>query len=496
MSDTSSLPRGGTPAAASPGSPGSTGSPASSGVSVPTITVVALMLFAMFFGAGNLIFPPQLGVDAGGSYAPAMAGFLSTAVVLPALAVLAVAVSGNGLSDIASRAGRTFGLVFSVAVYLSIGALYAIPRTANVAFETGAASLAGTDSAWALLAFTAAFFALTLWLSLRPGGIVDSLGRWLTPALLILIVALVAVGAATLTGSPGEPTEKWADAPYATGFLEGYLTMDSLAALVFAIVVVDALRSRGVSGSRGITMSTIAAGTLAAVLLGAVYLGLGHLGQVIGGSHDNGARILSDAAAEAFGPAGAWLFAGIVFLACLTTAVGLVTSTAAFFSTLVPRVGFRVWAVLFTMAGLVMSNLGLNAIISLAIPLNVFLYPMAVALVFITLLQAALPFRLVWAYRVPVAVAGAFAIIDLLRSVDVEPSAVAPWLAGLPLYEQSLAWVAPTVAALAVTVIVDAVARKPAGTRDAAAPETADAGADEEAPAGDAGPGAGVTSRR
>lgn len=462
--DSAAHPGSGRPATAgAPGpSPDSGSATARGRIPLGSVVVVALMLFAMFFGAGNLIFPPQLGVEAGDSYAPAMAGFLSTAVVLPALAVIAVAVSGNGIVDIASRAGKVFGLVFSIAVYLSIGALYAIPRTANVAFETGVAALADTTSPWALLAFTVLFFAVTLWLSLRPGGIVDSLGRWLTPALLLLIVALVIVGAFRLTGSPGEPTDKWADAPYTTGFLEGYLTMDSLAALVFAIVVIDSLRSRGVRRQGSITVSAISAGAIAALLLGVVYLGLGHLGQIIGGDYDNGARLLSDAATMSFGPAGAWLFAGIVLLACLTTAVGLITSTAAFFATLVPRIGFRGWAVLFTLAGLLMSNLGLDAIISLAIPLNVFLYPMAVALVFITLLQAVLPFRLRWAYRIPVAVAAVFALIDLLRALDIEPSEGLPWLTRLPLYEQSLSWVVPTLIAVIICAIVDARAGDPA----------------------------------
>jgi len=422
----------------------------------PTIIVVGLMLFAMFFGAGNLIFPPQLGVEAGTAYGPAMAGFLSTAVLLPALAVIAVSVSGNGIVDIASRTGKVFGLVFSVAVYLSIGALYAIPRTANVAFETGVASVAGTTSAWALFAFTVAFFAVSLWLSLRPGGIVDSLGRWLTPALLVLIVALVVVGSMVLTGEPGAPTEKWADAPYAAGFLEGYLTMDSLAALVFGIVVIDSLRSRGIRDQRRVVTSSILAGVVAVILLGVVYLGLGRLGRGIEGEYTNGALLLSDAATQSFGAAGAWIFALIVLLACLTTAVGLITSTAAFFATLVPRIGFRGWAVLFTLAGLLMSNLGLDAIISLAIPLNVFLYPMAVALVFITLLQAVLPFRLRWAYRIPVAVAAVFALIDLLRALDIEPSEGLPWLTRLPLYEQSLSWVVPTLIAVIICAIVDA----------------------------------------
>ncbi|MEJ5920171.1 branched-chain amino acid transport system II carrier protein [Corynebacterium sp. H78] len=420
-----------------------------------TILVIGLMLFAMFFGAGNLIFPPQLGVEAGTNYVPAIAGFLSTGVLLPMLAVIAVAVSGNGIVDIATRAGKVFGLVFSIAVYLSIGALYAIPRTASVAFETGAAGLVGTDSALALFLFTAIFFAVSLWLSIRPSGIVDSIGQWLTPVLLILIVALVIVGTMTLTGTPGAPTEKWADAPYTTGFLEGYLTMDSLAALVFGIVVISSLRRQGITGQSKVVTSAISAGVIAVILLGAVYLGLGQLGQGVEGSYDNGARLLADVATQSFGSAGAWLFAGIVLLACLTTAVGLITATAEFFGELVPKVGYNGWAIIFTLAGLFMANLGLNTIIGIAIPLNVFLYPAAMTLVFITLIQAASKFKFVWSYRVPVAVAMAFAVLDLARTIDFDVAEYVPALAKVPLYEQSLSWVLPTVVAFIVCFFID-----------------------------------------
>ena len=173
------------------------------------------------------------------------------------------------------------------------------------------------------------------------------------------------------------------------------------------------------------------------------------------------------------GAAGAWVFALIVLLACLTTAVGLIASTAAFFSSLTPRIGFRAWAVGFTLAGLLMSNLGLETIIGIAIPLNVFLYPMAVALVFLTLLQAALPFKLTWSYRIPVGVAAVFALLDLARALGFEPSETMPILGDLPLYEQSLSWVIPTAIALVVCLVVDARAGEPAPEPGAAAADRA-----------------------
>ncbi len=436
-----------------------------------TIIVVGFMLFSMFFGAGNLIFPPQIGMEAGENYWPAILGFLSTGVLLPVLAVIAVAVSGSGIRALADRTHPMFGLVFSVMVYLSIGALYAIPRTANVAFGTGIGALTGPEesgSALWLLLFSIAFFAVSLWLSLRKGGIVDSLGRWLTPALLILILALIVVGALALDGAPGTPTEKWSGNAFATGFLEGYLTMDSLAALVFGMVVISSLRSKGVRGRGAIVSGTISAGVVAAVLLAVIYLGLGNLGLHIGSGFANGAELLGTAANETFGPVGAWLFAAIVLLACLTTAIGLITSTAEYFSTLLPKLGYGGWTVLFTLGGLLVSNLGLEAIISIAIPLNVALYPMAVALVFITLLQAVLPFALRWTYRVPVAVATIFAVIDLFKALKMDPAGALPFLADLPLYTESLAWALPVGAVAVVTLIIDWRAGLPAPKRGSA----------------------------
>lgn len=425
-----------------------------------SIILVGLMLFSMFFGAGNLIFPPQLGAEAGTAYWPAILGFLTTGVLLPMVAVIAVAVSGTGLGDIAGRVGRVFGRVFTAAVYLSIGALYAIPRTAGVAFETGAAGTGATGAA-ARLAFTAVFFAVALWLSLRGARVVDVLGRWLTPALLALIVVLLLAALRLPAAAPGAPAGDWAQAPYPAGIVQGYLTMDSLAALVFGIVVVGALRSRGVRAGGPLTRATIAAGVLAAVLLGAVYLGLGHLGRILGPGSANGAELLGAAASRALGGVGAWIFAGIVLLACLTTAVGLITATAAWFATLPTALGYRAWAVLFTLVGLLLANQGLDTIISLAVPLNVFLHPIAVALVLITLLQAALPFRLRWAYRAPVAVAAAFAALDLLTALGADPAGALPALAGLPLYRDSLAWLAPTLAAIAICLVVDGLRREP-----------------------------------
>ncbi len=442
-----------------------TNSPTTSGRQYSiTLVVIGFMLFAMFFGAGNLIFPPQLGVTSGTNYVPAISGFLTTAVLLPMLAVFAVVLSGSGIVDIASRAGKVFGIAFSVAVYLAIGALYAIPRTATVPFESGISQLMGTDSSLALFLFTLAFFAVSYWLIIQPGGIVDTIGKFLTPALLILIVTLIVAGLAKLTGVPSTPAENWADSPYTAGFLEGYLTMDSLAALVFSIVVISSLKRSGITERPLVVRSTIIASVIAVALLGAVYLGLGALGQKMSGAgeFENGAAVLAQAAETTLGTAGLWVFAGIVTLACLTTAVGLISATSEFFHELLPKVSYRGWATIFTVAGLFMANMGLNTIIEIAIPLNVFLYPMAVTLILITLIQAVLPFKLVWAYRIPVAVSLVFAFIDVMRFIGFDMADVLTALHSLPLYQDSLGWLVPVALSFVVCVFIDRSQNEPA----------------------------------
>ena len=410
-----------------------------------TIIVVGLMLFSMFFGAGNLVFPPQLGQQAGTNYWPAILGFLSTGVVLPMLAIIAVAVSGAGLGDIAKRTGKVFAMIFPALIYLSIGAFYAIPRTANVAYEMGFVGPTGISGTVALLLFVVAFFALSLWLSLRRAGIVDALGKYLTPALLTLIVILVIVGSARLSAAPSAPSEEYASSPFTSGILEGYLTMDSLAALVFGIVVLLSLYSRGVPAGRPSVIACIMSGVVGAVLLGLVYLGLGHLGRSVGQQF------------VALGSAGSWVFSGIVLLACLTTAVGLITSTASYFATLIPAVDYRGWSIIFTIIGALMANLGLTVILDIAAPLNALLYPVAVTLIFLTLIQAALRFRLVWAYRLPVALAAVFALNDLLRSFDIEIGRAIPAIMKLPLYGQGLSWILPVAILAAICIVIDKI---------------------------------------
>lgn len=422
-----------------------------------TTVVTGLMLFALFFGAGNLIFPPVLGASAGDRLPAVMAGFLITGVLLPLVAVIAVSTSGEGILGLARRVGGRFGAVAPAAVYLSIGPLYAIPRVVTVAYELATRpvlELLGTaPGRWTLPAHAAGFLIVSVLIALRPSRLADRVGRWLTPALLVLIAVLCV---ATIAGDDvveRAASGPYAAAPFSTGLTQGYLTMDVLAATVFGIVVIQTLRSRGIGSTGRVVRATAAAGGIAAALLAAVYIGLAMIGTRTGGAADDGTALLRSAASSALGPAGVVVFAAIVILACLTTSVGLLSAWAGYAYATLPRTTFSRHLVAGAGCALILSNLGLAVIIRIVAPLTLLLYPITITLVAATILDVAAPGRLRTAYTWPVAVAGVLGLVSALAEAGWNaPSAL---LARSGAWNGSTGWIAPTLLALVLGAALD-----------------------------------------
>lgn len=217
-------------------------------LSIKETLAIGLMLFALFFGAGNMIFPPVLGQYAGENVWLAIGGFLLTGVGLPLLGVIAVALTGTGAKGLADKAHPKFGTIFTVILYLSIGPFFAIPRTGTVSYEIGLAPFLseGQAESWIpLFIFTLVFFTITYLLALNPSKLVDRIGKVLTPILLAVIAIIVFKAIATPMGMIGAPDATYKANPLFTGFLEGYKTMDALASIVFGIVVVTARKIEG-----------------------------------------------------------------------------------------------------------------------------------------------------------------------------------------------------------------------------------------------------------
>ncbi len=239
-----------------------------------TVVIASLMLFSMFFGAGNLIFPPMVGVSAGTNFWPAVLGFLAAGVLLPVLAIIAVAISGRSVRDLGANGGAIFGVVFSAMAYLSIGAFYALPRTGAVSMETAITPLLGWEGTMASGLFNTVFFLIALGLAWKPNSIIDTLGKFLTPALVALLVVLITLAALNNPRDPQMPTEDYTSSPMVTGLFEGYNTMDAIAGLAFSIVIVGSLRSKGFKTQKSLVKGTITAALVAGALLAAIYLGL------------------------------------------------------------------------------------------------------------------------------------------------------------------------------------------------------------------------------
>ena len=311
-------------------------------LSKKSLLVVSVMLFALFFGAGNLIFPPFLGQNAGENTLPAMVGFLATAVVLPVLGVVVVA-RFDGLEKLGKQVGARFALVFTVLIYLSIGPGLGIPRAASVPFEMAVAPYLpeGSNPALWMAAYSLGFFLIALWLCLNPGKLVDRIGRGLTPALLalltLLFISFLFRGETSVAAAQGG----YQEAALLKGFTEGYNTMDTIAALNFGLVISATLGTFGLTEKKDKMRYTILAGVLAGTILAVVYAMLSYMGMCSSGVYpvqENGAWTLRCIVYQVFGGTGAVLLAAIFTLACLTTCVGLINSISQYFTTLFRKI--------------------------------------------------------------------------------------------------------------------------------------------------------------
>lgn len=285
--------------------------------------LVAIMLFGMFFGEGNLIFPAYLGRQAGSAVWPAIAGLLVTGVGLPLLGATAIGITrSDGLLALSQKVSRPYGLCFTCALYLTIGPFFAIPRCATVPFTLGVEPLAGAEhSGLALALFSLVFFTIVAAFSLRPASILTSIGRTLTPLFLlffgVLAVTVLARPAASL---PPEPLGNYRSDPFFAGFLEGYNTMDALAGLAFGIVVVNVIRGAGVTRPEAVAVSTVRSGLFSCLIMAGIYIVVTLMGvqsRAIPANAANGGEVLSLLANRHYGTAGTLILAATVTLACL-----------------------------------------------------------------------------------------------------------------------------------------------------------------------------------
>lgn len=363
---------------------------------VHQILVIGFMLFSMFFGAGNLIFPPMLGAQAGSHTIQAMAGLTVTAVVFPILAVAAVAKHDN-LMKLGSYIHPWFASAWTVLICLMIGPFVAIPRTASTSFEMAAAPFLSLDAQGMFLArvlYSLVFFSLATVVAMKPHKLKDLLGRIMTPVLVVLIGSIFVAVLIKIPAAVSAPTtEGYKDTPFITGFVTGYQTMDILAALNFGLVIAVNIRDFGVTERKAVARETIKAGVIAGVMLAGIYFATAYIGAVMSAipgllkEGETGADILTYAILQCFGPVGQ-ILCGLVFLiACFDVCCGLLSSCSEYFSHIVPAVTYRTWLFAFSIFSFVVSSAGLYRILSFSFPILKVMCPVSIALVIYGLIR-------------------------------------------------------------------------------------------------------------
>lgn len=353
---------------------------------------IGSMLFGLFFGAGNLIFPVHMGQESGSAVFWANLGFLVTGIGLPFLGVIAIGVSKtSGVYELAERIGKKYALVFTVLLYLVIGPFFALPRLATTSFEIGLAPFIQAKQQHVFLViFSILFFFTAWWLSRRPTKILDYVGKFLNPAFLILLGILLVLAFIHPLGAIDQATVQpsYQEHAFFTGFTQGYNTLDALAALAFGILIVTTIRNMGVTKPSEIAKDTIKSGAISIVLMGIIYTLLAYVGTMsLGGFalSSNGGIALAQIADHYLGTYGSILLALIVILACLKTGIGLITAFAETFTDLFPKRNYIVFVTLASALACLVATVGLTNIIQISLPVLMFIYPLAMTLILLVL---------------------------------------------------------------------------------------------------------------
>ena len=427
------------------------------------ITMISFMLFSMFFGAGNLIFPPFLGVNAGTATLTSFLGFLITAVVLPVLGVVVIA-RFDGLDNLATNVSRPFSYIFTILIYISIGPGLAIPRAASVPFEMSVAPYlpeTANLTVW-MIGYSLVFFILSCWLCLAPQKLMERLGQQMTPALLILMLVLFLGFLFKGDRSAAAPQAAYLQVPFLQGFKDGYQTMDAIAALNFGLVVSTTLTSIGIREKDDIVGNTIFCGTFAGVLLAVVYAMLTFMGMESSGVYgvaENGAVTLRQITYQVFGTPGAILLAAIFFLACLTTCVGLINSISLFFARIIPSISYRNMVIITSVFSFLVCNQGLTTILGISVPILNVLYPISIMLILLGLTQK---FHKGSGLLYPLVI-GAVTFESILFAMDqmkVPMGILRDLLQKIPFYGDGFGWVTVAGFMIVISLIVSLCKKK------------------------------------
>lgn len=432
---------------------------------------ISMMLFGLFFGAGNLIFPVFLGQQAGHHVGLAIFGLLLTGIGLPLLGVTAIGLTrSEGVFDLANKVNRPFAYLFTILLYLTVGPFFVLPRLATTSFQIGIAPFVPQPhQGLALAGFSILFFAAAWWLARNPGKLMTYIGKWLTPLFLILLGILLLASFIKPMGSLNIAAQgTYALHPILTGFKEGYNTLDALASLAFGIVVIDSMRALGVTEPGQIVKDIIKAGTISVSLMGIIYALLALMGTMSLGHFTtaaNGGITLAQVASYYFGTLGNLLLALIVIIACLKTAIGRISAFGDSLHEMFPRLSYAGLIAGASLLPCLFANVGLTKLIAYSTPVLMFIYPLAIVLIVLAVLTPILGdshwvFGLAMLFTLIPAIFSALAALpdNLQRATWCQ--AILSINNYLPLAAQGFGWVVPALIGTACGWLVSRLASR------------------------------------
>ncbi|MBY0121785.1 branched-chain amino acid transport system II carrier protein [Bacillus sp. S/N-304-OC-R1] len=414
-------------------------------LSFSQVLAIGFMLFAMFLGAGNVIFAPMVGQQAGTNTWIAMSGFLITGVGLVLLAIIALTRGGGTVEKLAGRVNPLFATIFSILLFLTLGPIYVIPRTTSVVYEIAIHPLIQTKSSTSLylFIFSFLFILLTILLSWNTTKFVDRLGKIITPIFGILLIALIVKSIVTPMGSLGEVQEEYVSGAFLKGFTQGYYTMDVLAAFVFGGIFIKSISSLGITSQKEVSKLFIKSGIvtiigLVLLQISMAWIGASSVEQI--GFKQNGGEVLAQSAKVLFGEIGIYIIGTVIFLTGITTNVACLAAVSEYFERIVPSISYKKWLIIFSILSLIITNFGLNTILTLASPILLLLYPIAIALIALIFTNNLFKgHRSV--YIGTIIGVGFVAILDALKDAKIAPETINSIFGFIPLFENGAGWI-------------------------------------------------------
>lgn len=413
------------------------------------VLLTGFALFAMLFGAGNLIFPPMLGYEVNSSWFLTISAFIITAVGLPLLGILSVSIAGNGLDDFAKKVSPLFAKVFAIVLILAIGPMLAIPRTGATAYEITFLYKGLTSSIYKYL-YLSAYFLIVTYFSLRANKVVERVGKILTPVLLLVLVVILIKG---IFFTDLDIKNIVYPNAFKKGFLEGYQTMDTLASIAYATIILKAIKNGRELNRKSELSFLIKSSLIAVVSLAIVYMGFTFIGAKMYSvlNVESKTQLLVDMTTYLLGDYGYLLLAICVAGACLTTAIGLVATVADYFSNLL-KIEYNKIVFFTVIISFLLSILGVEGIIKISVPILVFIYPITMSLIVLNLFKNFIKNDML--FKLTIMFTSLIGLIEALLSMEIQKEFLSNFLNVLPLSEYGLTFLFPAIFGLILAKII------------------------------------------